>query len=90
MGAKTRRLEARVDEETMRTLASAAEVLGESVSAFVVGAAMDQANLVLSRADRTLMPADQFASLVAALDRAPEPIPELARHAGRETPFERG
>jgi uncharacterized protein (DUF1778 family) len=90
MGAKNRRLEARVDDETMQALASAADVMGESISAFVVKAALDQANLVLSRADQTLMPAEQFVALMSALQREPEPIPELLRYAGRELAFERG
>lgn len=68
----------RADEASEELIARAAELGGQSVSAFVLGAATREADRVLGRADRTLMPAAQFDALVAALDE-PDPAPRLQR-----------
>ncbi|HZL06487.1 MAG TPA: DUF1778 domain-containing protein [Coriobacteriia bacterium] len=59
-----------------RLIARAARLLNASVSSFVVGAALEKAETVVARADRTIMPAAQFDEMIAALDD-PAPVPEL-------------
>lgn len=73
---KSQRIEARVTEDDARLIARAATLLNASVSSFVVEAAVEKAETVVARADRTLMPAVQFDEMIAALDD-PTPVPEL-------------
>jgi len=80
-------MEQRIDEETDVLLAKAAAVTHESVSAFVVRSARDEAARVLARSDLTMMPAGQFDEMLAALDQAPRRIPALAAAAGRARRF---
>jgi uncharacterized protein (DUF1778 family) len=70
-------LEARLDPETDDMIAEAARLVGQSRSSFVVASAKERAESVLSRGDRTLMPARQFDALIASLDQA-DPAPQLA------------
>ncbi|MDX6681624.1 MAG: hypothetical protein QOG94_1663 [Solirubrobacteraceae bacterium] len=70
----------RADPESEALIAAAAAAAALSVSAFVLGAAVREADRVLGRADQTLMPAAQFDALVGSLD-APEPAPRLAAAA---------
>jgi uncharacterized protein (DUF1778 family) len=81
MAAKTRRLEARIDQSTEERLRRAASLARQTTSAFVVEAALERADWVLARADRVLMPDADFDRLLEALDRPPAPAPELLRHA---------
>ena len=64
---RTHRLDARADEETHALVQEAAAITGETVSSFVVTAARDRAEKIVARADRTIMPAEQFDAMVAAL-----------------------
>lgn len=89
MAAKTKRLEMRVDETTSVIIARAASMRHETVSSFVGRAARAEADRVLARSDTTLMPAEQFDSLMASLENA-DRAPQLARVAARERRFERG
>ena len=73
---KSQRIEARVTEDDARVIARAATLLNASVSSFVVDAALEKAETVVARADRTIMPAAQFEEMVSALDD-PTPVPEL-------------
>lgn len=73
---KSQRIEARVTEDDARVIARAATLLNASVSSFVVDAALEKAETVVARADRTIMPAAQFDEMIAALDD-PTPVPEL-------------
>lgn len=73
---KSQRIEARVTEDDAQVIARAATILNASVSAFVVDAAVEKAETVVARADRTIMPAAQFDEMIAALDD-PAPVPEL-------------
>lgn len=89
MATKDRRIEMRADAAAERLISRAAQALGESVSAFVLRAAQEEARRVLSSPDVTLMPAEQFDALIAALDE-PDEVPEaLARFAGRSRPYTR-
>ncbi len=87
MASKTRRMEQRIDEETDALLTRAAAVTHETVSAFVVRSARTEASRVLARSDLTMMPAEQFDAMVAALDAPPRRIPELADAASRARSF---
>ncbi|KXP01063.1 DUF1778 domain-containing protein [Tsukamurella pseudospumae] len=79
--AKTRRLEVRVDEETVARINRAASIVAEPASEFLRKAALSRAEEVLRDALTTSMPADQFDELLSGLDRADEApaLEELAR-----------
>ncbi|MGH8949143.1 MAG: DUF1778 domain-containing protein [Acidimicrobiia bacterium] len=77
---KTDRLEARVSPEERQRIEQAATVAGVSVSAFMVTAAVDRAQDVISQVATTTVPADFFDDLLAALDEA-ESAPRLSRAA---------
>jgi uncharacterized protein (DUF1778 family) len=68
--AKTRRIEMRTDPDSEGRIIQAAGLLGQSVSAFVLSAASSAADIVLARADTTVMPAEQFEDLMRSLDVA--------------------
>lgn len=80
--AKTNRLEARLTSSQRRQIEQAAELAGESMSSFVVLAALKRAEAVLTEGATTVLPADYFDELVAALDE-PDEAPRLSR-AGRD------
>jgi len=71
---KEARLDLRLDAETKDRIEQAARLTRESTSAFVVHAAAERADLLLARADITVMPAEQFDELLASLDVADEAI----------------
>lgn len=77
MAVKTDRLEARVSPEERQRIEQASVVAGLSVSAFMVNAAVDRADEIISQAATTTVPAGYFDALLAALDDA-EPAPRLA------------
>jgi uncharacterized protein (DUF1778 family) len=80
MAARTKRIEMRADPESEALITAAAAACRVSVSAFVLDAATEEAGRVLGRADLTLMSAEQFDALIAALDE-PDPAPRLAEVA---------
>ena len=88
MAAKTQRIEMRADPESEERISRAAQIEKLSVSAFVLAAATMAADRVLARTESTVMPADQFDALMAALD-APDEAPRLNRIAARRRGFER-
>jgi uncharacterized protein (DUF1778 family) len=88
MATKTRRIEMRTDPDSETRIAQAAALRHESVSAFVLGAAVREADVLLARADMTLMPAEQFDALFGALD-TPDPAPTLQRAAEQPRRFTR-
>jgi uncharacterized protein (DUF1778 family) len=77
MAVKTDRMEARVSPEERQRIEQASVVVGVSVSAFMVNAAVDRADEVISQAATTTVPAGYFDALLAALDD-PEPAPRLS------------
>ncbi len=79
---KTDRLEARLAPEERKRIEHAAALAGEPVSAFVVLAALDRAEIVVTERASTLVPADYFDRLVSSLDMADE-APRLAKAARR-------
>lgn len=84
------RIETRVTSADRARIGAAATAQRESVARFVQRAALKEADAVLGReVDVTRMPVDQFESLLAALDRPAEPIPEIVQLASRERAFSR-
>lgn len=88
MSAKTERIEVRADETSKSRISEAAELLGEPVSAFMVRSARAEADKVLAGAHRTVMPAELFDQLIAALDEPDEPL-MLTEIANRPRRFRR-
>lgn len=84
--SKTARIELRVSAEDKDAIASAAALEKTTTTEFVRVAALDRARHVRARADHTLMPADQFDALVAALD-TPDDTPNLARAFAQQRRF---
>jgi uncharacterized protein (DUF1778 family) len=79
---KTGRVEARLSADERRQIDHAAQLAGQSVSSFLVSAAVEKAEQVIADSAVTSVPADYFDRLVAAIDRA-ERSPRLARAAKR-------
>ncbi len=79
MPGKTERMNLRCSAEALTTLREAAELQGQDLTSFVLGAALDRARGVLAE-DRILRlnPAE-IVQLERALDAAPTVVPQLAR-----------
>ncbi len=82
MAVKTERMEARLSGEERALIERAAALAGTSVSAFLVASAVTRADDVITAATTTLVPADYFDELVAALDE-PDTAPRLAKAVER-------
>jgi len=82
---RTKRIEARVAPRDRVRIDRAAALEGQSVSAFIVAAAAEKAEQVISARATTVVPAEYFDRLLNAIDRA-DRAPRLARAAklGRE------
>ena len=85
MATTAGRLNFRITAEAEARLRAAAAASQQTLTEFVLGAAEDRADEVL--ASRTVVPADYFDQLLAALDAPPEPMPALARAAKRQRRF---
>ncbi len=82
MGPKTERLNLRCSADTLATLREAAELQGQDLTSFVLGAALDRARSVLAE-DRILrLSPTEVLQLERALDAEPTVIPQLARLFG--------
>lgn len=79
---KSERMNLRCSAESLATLREAAELQGQDLTSFVLGAALDRARSVLAE-DRILRldPAEVI-QLEKALDAEPSVIPQLARLFG--------
>ncbi|MCB2412793.1 DUF1778 domain-containing protein [Demequina sp. TTPB684] len=75
-------LNTRISTRDLDVLKRAAELEGMSTSAFVTRAALRDAELLLARSDRTVMPAETFASVMASLD-VPDAAPRLSEAFAR-------
>lgn len=80
MATKAERLEARLTATERKQIEQAAALAGESVSSFVVLAALDRADVLVREQASTVVPAAYFDRLVASLDE-PDEAPGLARAA---------
>lgn len=83
MSVKSDRVEARLSPDQRDRIGRAAAFTGESLSAFMVAAAVMRADDVIGEHSSTVVPAQYFDQLVAALDEAPETSPRLAAAAKR-------
>ncbi|CRK61924.1 hypothetical protein [Alloactinosynnema sp. L-07] len=88
MSTKEARLDFRLDPEVKARIERAAKLTRESVSTFIVQAAATAADNILARADVTVMPAEQFDMLLAALDTA-DSSPALTRLGQRDRRYMR-
>ncbi len=86
--SKTERIELRVSAEDKDAIAAAAVMEHTTTTEFVRDAVLARAQHVHARADRTLMLAEQFDELVAALDVADD-TPHLARAFAHQRRFVR-
>jgi uncharacterized protein (DUF1778 family) len=84
---KGERVEARLTMVERREIEQAAKLAGESLSAFIVLAALQRAEVVVTQHATTTVPAEFFDRLLASLDE-PDEAPALARAAA--TARERG
>ena len=82
MAVKTDRLEARLSPDERERIEQAASTAGLSVSAFVVEVAVERADQIIAAATTTVVPADDFDDLLAALDDSGD-APRLAEAAKR-------
>lgn len=82
MVTKTDRVEARLSPDERQRIHRAAEFSGQSMSSFIVSAAVEKADSVIAEQAVTTVPADYFDRLVAEIDRAGK-APRLARAAKR-------
>lgn len=82
MPARSDRVEARLSPAEREQIHRAAELKGQSISSFIVSAAVERANEVISEHTVTRVPADYFDELLRALDK-PAPAPQLQRAARR-------
>ena len=74
-------MEVRVSASARQTIRRAAQLAGESLSSFMVTAAIEKAEEV-NESSVTSVPADYFDRLVEAIDHA-HPAPALAEAAAR-------
>jgi uncharacterized protein (DUF1778 family) len=81
----TGRLNFRLSPEQEQALRHAAALTGQSLSGFVLSAAVDHAHDLLARANRIELSEAAFRRFVAALDEPAEAAPELVRLAKRKS-----
>jgi uncharacterized protein (DUF1778 family) len=82
VATKTDRLEARLTSTERHEIEQAASLASESVSSFVVTAAIQRAEAIVSERASTSLPADYFDRLLGSLDE-PDSAPALERAALR-------
>jgi uncharacterized protein (DUF1778 family) len=80
VAVRAERLEARLTSTEREQIEQAAALAGESVSSFVVLAALDRADILVRERASTVVPAAYLDQLVTSLDE-PEDAPGLARAA---------
>lgn len=73
------RLETRAAPADYDRIAAAAQSSNQSLSQFLLEAALHQADTVLGPMAVTAMPVDQYESMLDALDADPVVVPELAK-----------
>jgi uncharacterized protein (DUF1778 family) len=80
MATKTDRLEARLTRAQRKRIEHSAALAGEPVSSFLVAAALDRAEVLVTEQATTVVPSDYFDRLVSSLDEAGR-APALERAA---------
>lgn len=79
---KSERVEARLSPRERKEIDRAAALEGQSRSSFMVTAAIEKAEEVIASQAETLLPAEYFDRLLAAIDE-PDHAPRLAEAAKR-------
>lgn len=82
------KLDLRIEPSVKRTLRAAAEARHQSVSDFVVGSALREAEEVLMDRRRFELSAEDWAAFQAALDAPARVVPELQRLFREPSPFD--
>lgn len=82
MATRTERIEARLAPRERKRIDRAAALEGQSVSSFMVAAATEKAEQVITARTTTFVPSEYFDRLVSAIDHA-DRAPSLARAAKR-------
>ncbi len=82
---RPRRLNMRVSDRQERVLRAAAELSGETLTGFVLGAATERAEDILERARRIELGVEAFRRFVQALDAPAEEMPTLRRYARKRS-----
>lgn len=82
MATRTERIEARLAPRERKRIDQAAALEGQSVSSFMVAAATEKAEQVITTRTTTFVPSEYFDRLASAIDRA-DRAPRLARAAKR-------
>jgi uncharacterized protein (DUF1778 family) len=83
MSNRTERIEARIEPDRADRIRFASSLSHTSVSGFMVDAASEKAEQVIADANYTMVPADYFDALLAALDEPFKPIEALQAAAAR-------
>lgn len=81
------RINLRVDQDQEARLRAAAEANGESLTGFMLAAAVERADQVLERAGRIAVSSAAFKRFVDALEGPVEPMPALSRYAQETSPI---
>ena len=92
MATRTDRVEARIEPEHAQRIRFASELLRESLSSFMVQAAVDRAERVIAEHTFTAVDPDYFDRLPVALYQRPAKVPALAkatRRSKKSPTFER-
>lgn len=82
-GAKEARLVARTNEEIRDQIAAAADLLGASLSQFIIEASLERAAQVMSEMTRINTSVKGFKAIMAALDQPARDLPRLEEAAQR-------
>lgn len=84
MGARSERIEARIDPASAERIRHASELTHTSVSGFMVAAAAEKAESVIAEHAYTLVPDEYFDRLLETLDGPAQPMPQLEVAAARQ------
>lgn len=84
MGSKSERIEARIEPARIERIRYASQLVEESMSSFVVQAAIERAERIIDERTFTTVDDKYFDKLVASLDEPAKPIPSLQK-AARKT-----
>ncbi|MBA3979064.1 MAG: DUF1778 domain-containing protein [Alcanivorax sp.] len=81
--AAERRLVARTNADVHQRIADAADLLGATVSQFLIDSALERANRVTQEATRLRVSRDAFVRMMTVLDQPANPAPRLQQAAHR-------
>lgn len=87
---RTAKLDLRLTPEAKRTLQTAADTAGRTVSEFVLESALSRAEETLADRTRFGLSADRWKAFLEALDASPRDLPRLNRLLREPSVFERG